>query len=85
MESFGFVVDVAFVLAVVAFFKAQFALKGLAPIGAAFAVAAFVVFLPDLVALVPGSSDVVQRVADLLKVFLAAPGLFDLAVNLKSK
>lgn len=80
-----FVIDVAFVVATVAFFKQQFGLRGLANLGTAFVAVAFVAFLPDIVALMPGSEYYVAKIVTIIKLFFAAPGLFDAAVDVGAK
>ena len=80
-----FVIDVAFVIATVAFFKQQAGLKGWANLGVAFVTVVFLAFLPDLVALIPGSAYVVEKIVTIVKLFFAAPGLFDAAVDIGAK
>lgn len=80
-----FVIDVAFVIATVAFFKAQFGLKGWYAIGTALVTTLFLSFLPNLVALYPAAGPAIEKVIGIVKLFLAAPGLFDAAVDLGSK
>lgn len=75
------VLDTVFVLAAVAFFKERFGLLGWNAIGAAFVVSLVVVFVPDLIAAFPLAAPYLQKAIDVVKLFLIAPGLFDLAVN----
>ena len=79
------VLNVAFVIAAVAFFKQQFHLSGWQPILAAFLVSIVVAFLPDIYALLPVAKPIVEKVVFVLALFLAAPGVFDLAVDLRSR
>lgn len=80
-----FVIDVAFVIATVAFFKQQAGLKGWANLGVAFVTILFLVFLPDIVTLFPGSAYVVEKIITVVKLFFSAPGLFDTAVDIGAK
>lgn len=85
MENLSFVIDVAFVIAAVAFFKQQFSLKGWYAILSAFVATLFVAFLPDLVTLFPQSAFAVDKIVIIVKLFLSAPGLFDAAVDIGTK
>lgn len=85
MPELNFVIDVAFVIAAVAFFKNRAGLKGWSAIATAFASVLFVAFLPDLVALFPGSEYAVVKIVTIVKLFLSAPGLYDAAIDIGSK
>lgn len=78
-----FVIDVAFVIAAVAFVKAQFGLKGWGAIGLAFALSLGLSFLPELYAAFPQYQAAFQKVVGLVQLFLTAPGLFDLTKELQ--
>jgi hypothetical protein len=80
-----FVLDTAFVLAAVAFFKARFGLLGWKALAAAFGVSLLVVFKPELIALVPGYEGAIEKLLSVVQLFIAAPGVFDLAVDLHEK
>lgn len=81
-----FVIDVAFVIAAVAFFKAQFGLKGWGAIGVAFLLSLGLSFLPELYSAFPQFQPYLEKVVGLVQLFLTAPGLFDLTKELqKSK
>lgn len=84
MENLN-LIDVAFVIATVAFFKQQLGLKGWKNILSAFAAVLFVAFLPDLVALFPQSAAAVDKIVMIVKLFLSAPGIFDAAVDIGVK
>lgn len=73
-----FVIDITFVLAAVAFFKDRLNLKGNYVLLAAFVAVLFLAFLPDLVALAPQSAYAVEKIVFIVKLFLTAPGLWDL-------
>ena len=75
------VLNVAFVIAAVAFFKQQLELKGYWPIVCAFLISLVVAFEPDLVALFPAVQPYVEKFVTVVALFLSAPGVFDLAVD----
>lgn len=79
------VIDITFVLAVVAFFKERANLKGWYSIGAAFLAVLFIAFLPDIVALFPQAQAAVDKIVFIVKLFLTAPGIFDLVTNVGEK
>jgi len=79
------VLDTVFVLAAVAFFKERFGLFGWRAIVAALVASLVVVFLPDALALFPAAVPYVDKLVLVVKLFLVAPGLFDLAVDLGNK
>lgn len=79
------VLNVAFVIAAVAFFKQQFHLSGWQPIVCAFVLALLVAFLPDIYLLLPVAKPIVEKVVFVIALFLAAPGVFDLAVDLRGR
>jgi hypothetical protein len=76
------VLTVAFVAAVVAFFKWRGLVEGHALL-AAFGVALFVGIAPLLAALIPPSVPFVDVVIQVITLFLAAAGGYDLIVDLK--
>lgn len=80
-----FVVDTVFVLSVVQFFKTRYDLRGDMPLLVAFVVILALLFVPDLLALVPQLAPYADKVILLVKLFLTAPGLFDFAVEMKSR
>lgn len=79
------VLNVAFVVAAVAFFKKQFGWSGWQPILAAFVLSVIVAFLPDLYAAFPMAKVVLEKLIGIIALFLAAPGVFDLAVDIRSR
>ncbi len=85
MSELNFVIDVAFVIATVAFFKNRANLKGWNAIAMAFVTVLFLVFLPDLVALFPASQYAVEKIVMIVKLFLSAPGLYDAVIDVGSK
>jgi len=80
-----FVIDVAFVLAAVAFVKAQFGLKGWGAVGLAFVLSLGLAFVPELLAAFPLAAPNIEKVILIIQLFLTAPGLFDLAKEFNSK
>jgi len=80
-----YVIDVAFVLGAVAFFKKQFNLSGWQPVLVAFLAVLGVSFIPELVAAFPQAAPILEKVVRVVQLFLTAPGLFDLAVDLKQR
>lgn len=82
----NYVIDVTFVIAVVAFVRARAPqLKGDAVLGVAFAAVLFAAFLPDIVALFPQYAPAIEKAINILKLFLSAPGIWDAAAALGSK
>lgn len=78
-------IDIAFVLATVAFFKANLNLKGGTILFSAFLAVLFVAFIPDLVALYPAAAPYVEKIIFIVKLFLTAPGVWDLGTQIGSK
>lgn len=82
----NYVVDVTFIIAVVAFIRARAPyLKGDAVLGLAFAIALLAAFLPDVAALFPQYQEVIEKAINIVKLFLSAPGIWDAAAALGSK
>lgn len=81
----NYVVDVTFVIAVVAFIRARSALRGDAVLGVALAVTLFAAFLPDIAAFFPEYQWIIEKVIVIVKLFLSAPGIWDAAAALGSK
>lgn len=82
----NYVIDVTFVIAVVAFIRARAPyLKGDAVLGVAFAIALIAAFLPDVAALFPQYQWIIEKSVNILKLFLSAPGIWDAAAALGSK
>jgi hypothetical protein len=79
------ILSVAFVVAAVAFFKQQFGLRKWGAIGCAFVVSLLVAFYPSILEAFPLAAPYIETVAKVVTIFLAAPGVFDLAVDLKSR
>lgn len=79
------VLDTVFVLAAVAFFKERFGLLGWKAILVALVASLVVVFIPDILAAFPLAAPYLEKVIEVVKLFLIAPGLFDLAVNVGQK
>ena len=81
----NFVLDIAFVLAAVAFFKERLNLKGWGAIGAALVATLVVAFIPELLAAFPLAAPYLEKVIRIVELFLMAPGIFDLAVDVGTK
>lgn len=79
------VLSVAFVVAAVAFFKERFGLFGWQALLSAFGVCLVVAFLPDLEALLPQYSAAIDKIVLIVTLFISAPGIFDLAVDVGKK
>ena len=79
------VLNVAFVISAVAFFKERLQLKGYWPIGAAFLVSLVVAFTPDLIALFPAMQIYLEKLVTVVALFISAPGIFDLATDVTTK
>lgn len=75
------VIDMAFLLAITGFFKAQFDIKGRPVIGVAFLVGLFLWFIPEISAINP----VVALLAGFVKWFLGALGSFDTLIDVQEK
>jgi len=80
-----YVLDTAFVLAAVAFFKERLGLKGWYVIGAALVATLAVAFIPELLAAFPLAAPYLEKIIRIIELFLLAPGLFDLAVDVGKK
>lgn len=82
----NFVIDVTFVIAVVAFIRARAPyLKGDAVLGVAFAIALIAAFLPDVAAFFPQYQWAIEKTVTIVKLFLSAPGIWDAAAALGEK
>lgn len=79
------VVNVAFVIAAVAFFKQRFGFFGWKAVLSAFLVSALVVYLPDLYAAFPQAQPYLEKLIGIVQVFITAAGSYDLAIDVKSK
>ena len=73
----GIVIDAAFVLAITAFLKEQFQLKGYVVLVVAFLVSLAFAFAPFLAAQFPAVGQYIQVFFDTVLVFLVAAGSFD--------
>ena len=80
-----FVIDVPFILAVVAFFKNRFNLRGDSVLFVAFLAVLLVSFTPDIIHAFPQAVPYLERIIQLGKLFFMAPGLYDLAVDFQEK
>jgi hypothetical protein len=78
------VLDAAFVIAAVAFFKAQMELTGRKVLLAAFGVVLFVAIEPPIVALFPLAAPVISAVVGAVKLFITAAGSVDFVKSLIS-
>lgn len=82
----NYVIDVTFVIAVVAFIRARAPyLKGDAVLGVAFAIALIAAFLPDVAAFFPQYQWAIEKAVTIFKLFLSAPGIWDAAAALGGK
>jgi hypothetical protein len=79
------VLNVAFVVAAVAFFKERLHLIGWQPIAAAAVVTVLVAFLPELTAMFPAVKPILDKVIFLIGLFIAAPGTFDFVADIRSR
>ena len=79
------VIDLPLVAFVTAFVKQRYNLKGDAVFAVVLVVVLVLSFIPDLIAAFPQYALYLERVIDIVKLVLAAPGAYDLAVNLKNK
>ena len=77
--------DVGFVLAATAFFKQQFALKGKAALGAAFAVALFVGFAPVVSDALPALGAYLDAAVKVISLFILGAGSYDLLSDVSRK
>lgn len=75
--------DVAFIVAVTAFFKAQFGLEQGKALLAAFGVALFVGFAPLVAVQFPLVAPWVAALFNVVKIFLAAAGSYDFVKSLR--
>lgn len=71
--------DAAFVIAAVAFFKDKMGLTGNATLLAAFVAVLFVALAPPLVAMFPASGPLLTAIVDAVKLFIVAAGGVDFA------
>ena len=76
---------IAFVLMITAFFKQQFGVTGKPMLALTFVVALVLWFLPDLEAMLPAAAVWIEKFIELVKLFLASMGAFDLTVNVGAK
>lgn len=76
------ILDVAFVIAVTAFFREQFGLKGKAVIGVAFLVTLIIGYVPLVSELFPNIAPWLRVLVGTFSLFLAAAGSWDAAVAL---
>lgn len=76
------VLDAAFIIAAVAFFKTQMALTGRWVLLAAFIVVLFVAIEPPVVALFPAGAAIITAVVDAVKLFIVAAGSVDFVKGL---
>lgn len=83
--DFNFALNVAFILGTVSFIKARTSLKGNGAVAMAFVLAVALSFVPELLAAFPQIEPVFSKVLAVVQLFLTAPGLFDLAAELKDK
>lgn len=79
------VLDVAFVLAVTAFLKEQFSLKGWVVIVVAFLIALFFGFAPLIMAMFPTASPFLEVFLNTLVLFLGAVGGYDAVIGFTRK
>ena len=79
----NFVIDVVFVVAAVSFIKEHFGIKGYGAVAIAFGLSLVLAFVPELISAFPASQAVIEKVIMIVQIFLTAPGLFDLARELK--
>ena len=75
--------DVAFIVAVTAFFKERFGLASKAALFAAFGVALFVGFAPLVAASFPVVQPWIEALFNVVKIFLAAAGSYDFVKSLR--
>lgn len=71
------VLDAAFVIAAVAFFKDKLGLSGGATLAAAFVAVLFVALVPPVIALFPATGAILTAVVDAVKLFITAAGGVD--------
>ena len=70
----NYVVDITFIIAVVAFVRARAPkLKGDAVLGVAFAIALIAAFLPDVASLFPQYQWIVEKAITIVKLFFVRP------------
>lgn len=82
----NYVIDVTFIIAVVAFIRARAPkLQGDAVLFVALLVTLAAAFIPDVAALFPQYQEYIERAINIIKLFLSAPGLWDAAAALGSK
>lgn len=76
------VLDVAFVVAVTAFFKTQFGWEHKAALAAAFGVSLLVGVAPQVSAALPAVAPWIDSVLRVVVIFLSAAGSYDFAVGM---
>lgn len=76
-------INAALIIAIVSFFKQQFALNGWKVILAAFLVAAFLTYLPVVTAQFPVTAPWLDPLTMLVKVFLGAAGTVDFITEMR--
>lgn len=81
MEPVEIILDVAFILVCVSFFKTQLGLKGAAALGCAFVVALIVGLSPVLAEQFPNLAPWIGAVINVIVLFLSAAGSFDTAAE----
>jgi hypothetical protein len=78
------VLDVALILTITAFFKKQLGLSGWKVLVAGFVVALIIGLAPVFIATFPAAAPWLATVVNVIILFLAAAGSFDLAVDVKT-
>lgn len=84
-KTMNIVLDVAFIVAAVSFFKQQFDLKGPKALGAAFGVALLVGLAPVVSASFPVAQPYIDTVVRVVGLFIAAAGSFDFAKEISGQ
>lgn len=79
------VLDVAFIIAVTAFFKEQLQIGGKAALGLAFLVALIVGIAPLIGGMVPAAAPFIDVVIKVVVLFLGAAGSYDAVMDLRYK
>ena len=85
VETMDTVLDVAFVIAIVAFIKTQIGLVGPAVLGVAFAVALFFGLAPLIATMIPVAAPFIKVVLDTVVLFLGAAGSVDFIHSITRK
>lgn len=81
MEPVEIILDVAFILVCVSFFKQQMGLKGAAALACAFVTALIVGLSPVLSSQFPALAPWISAVINVIVLFLSAAGSFDTAAE----